>query len=179
MKQLGAAISAVLFLVLGLAAAEAAPIEYGQNRPGGDYSNFPMAIGDPQLCRAACLGDPVCKAWTFVNPGIQGVLARCWLKSSIPAAVADGCCTSGTKGAAPPPPPAMEANTDRPGSDFANVTLPSGAGPNACRSLCNADGTCVAWTFVKAGVQATNPRCWLKSAVPAPVPSTCCTSGVK
>jgi hypothetical protein len=154
----------------------AAPIEYGKNRPGGDYSHFPMTIPEPQLCRAACAGDPMCKAWTFVNPGVQGLFAQCWLKSSVPPAVTDSCCVSGTKAAAPP---ALEANTDRPGGDYTNVTLPGGSGPNACRALCNADGTCQAWTFVKAGIQATNPRCWLKSSVPPPVPNTCCTSGVK
>lgn len=41
------------------------------------------------------------------------------------------------------------------------------------------EGQCVAWTYVNPGVQGPQARCWLKSAVPAPRPSTCCVSGIK
>jgi hypothetical protein len=73
----------------------------------------------------------------------------------------------------------FEPNVDRTGGDYANVTLPPGSPPQACQSLCDADGTCKAWTFVNAGVQAPNPRCWLKNTVPAAHANNCCTSGVK
>jgi len=74
---------------------------------------------------------------------------------------------------------AMELNTDRPGSDYTSVTLPPGAGAQACENLCSADAPCKAWTYVKAGVQAPNPRCWLKNVVPDAQANNCCTSGVK
>jgi PAN domain len=74
---------------------------------------------------------------------------------------------------------AAEKNTDRPGGDYTNVTLPHKADPKACHKLCNADHGCRAWTYVKAGVQAANPRCWLKNVIPPPVPNPCCVSGVK
>ena len=74
---------------------------------------------------------------------------------------------------------AAEKNTNRPGGDYTNVTLPHKADPKACHKLCNADPVCRAWTYVKAGVQAANPRCWLKNVVPPPVNSPCCVSGVK
>jgi hypothetical protein len=32
-----------------------------------------------------------------VNPGVQGPAARCWLKSSVPPATPNSCCTSGVK----------------------------------------------------------------------------------
>lgn len=145
------------------------------NRPGGDYTSVTLPAGSHwPACEALCKADgSACKAWTFVRPGNQAANPRCWLKSSAPAPVGDNCCVSGVNQ------PVIEANTNRPGSDYTNVTLPAGSAPNACRSLCNADNQCVAWTFVKPGVQATNPRCWLKDAVPAAVPDACCASGVK
>jgi hypothetical protein len=77
------------------------------------------------------------------------------------------------------PPRAFEPDVDRKGGDYTSVTLPAGAVPTACRELCAADAThCKAWTYVKAGVQAANPRCWLKNTVPAAVSSNCCSSGV-
>ena len=66
-------------------------------------------------------------------------------------------------------------NMDRPGADYRSLNLSTAA---QCADACQADGTCKSWTFVKAGVQAPNAICDLKSAVPAAVPNTCCTSGV-
>jgi hypothetical protein len=78
-----------------------------------------------------------------------------------------------------PPRNTFEPNTDRMGGDYTSVTLPPGSVPNNCKALCAADGArCKAWTYVKAGVQAPNPRCWLKSSIPAAKPSNCCSSGV-
>ena len=72
-------------------------LQYNTNRPGGDYHNFDLAGANPNLCRSACQGDSNCVAWTYVNPGIQGPAARCWLKNSVPPAVNDACCVSGVK----------------------------------------------------------------------------------
>lgn len=71
-----------------------------------------------------------------------------------------------------------EENTDRPGSDFTSVMLPSNNDPTDCGRLCEHQEQCVAWTFVKAGGQAPNPRCWLKESIPAAKPDDCCTSGL-
>lgn len=73
------------------------PFEIGVNRPGADYADFGGTANSPLLCFGACALQPQCKAWTFVNPGFQGPLARCWLKSAVPPAVASPCCTSGVK----------------------------------------------------------------------------------
>ena len=67
------------------------------DRPGSDYKNFDLNSPDPSLCQQACAGDPNCKAFTFVKPGIQGPNARCWLKNTVPAPVSNTCCTSGVK----------------------------------------------------------------------------------
>jgi hypothetical protein len=66
------------------------------DRPGRDYKNFDLTGADPNLCRAACLTERSnCKAWTYVRPGFQGPQARCWLKTDVPPAFTNSCCTSG------------------------------------------------------------------------------------
>lgn len=74
-------------------------------------------------------------------------------------------------------------DTDRPGYDFTNFTL-SDDHPmrqaHQCRTACeNSGAQCRAWTLVRRGIQGPQARCWLKYAVPAPYPNTCCISGVK
>ena len=79
-----------------------------------------------------------------------------------------------------PGPGGMQFNTDRPGSDLSSFTMAPGAGPAACRSACNSNAACRAWTYVKPGYQhPSRPRCWLKHSVPMAVSKPCCTSGVK
>jgi hypothetical protein len=72
----------------------------------------------------------------------------------------------------------LEPNTNRPGLDFRDFDLIQEV-PELCRDACAADGMCVAYTYVKGGVQGPKARCWLKSVAPAPVPHDCCVSGVR
>lgn len=69
-----------------------------------------------------------------------------------------------------------ERNSNRPGSDYRNFEL---AQDNAalCRDACAAEGQCVAYTFVRPGIQGASAMCWLKSAVPEAQPGDCCVSG--
>ena len=87
----------------------AASQEFQTNRLGGDYRSFDLATADPALCQQQCLNESKCVAWTYVNPGVQGNQARCWLKSTIPGPTRNACCVSGTKEptsiAQPSPPP--------------------------------------------------------------------------
>jgi hypothetical protein len=64
------------------------------DRPGGDYANFDLNGTYPSDCRDACAKDGRCQAWTYVQPGVQGPKARCWLKSSVPPARPNTCCIS-------------------------------------------------------------------------------------
>lgn len=167
---------ALVGAVLGFASLAQAAQENNIDRPGGDYTSVTLPAGsEADACEALCDADGnQCKAWTFVRAGAQAPNPRCWLKASVPAAQSNGCCVSGVK--VPP----IQVNVDRPGGDYTSVTLPAGAKAGACRDLCDADGAqCKAWTYVNAGVQAPNPRCWLKSSVPAPQANGCCTSGTK
>ena len=67
----------------------------GINLPGSDYYTFPLRSAEPGRCQRACRADQLCAAWTYVEPGLQGPRARCWLKSRVPPQVPRACCTSG------------------------------------------------------------------------------------
>ncbi|MCI5208382.1 MAG: apple domain-containing protein, partial [Candidatus Electrothrix sp. ATG2] len=92
-------------------------MEFGVDRPGGDYKNFNLSVNDPNACRSACMSEPACRAWTFVRPGHQGPTPRCWLKNIVPPPQNAACCVSGVK-QTPPPPPSIEYGIDRPGMDY-------------------------------------------------------------
>ncbi len=87
--------------------------------------------------------------------------------------------------ASPPPPgpgtsSSAETGVDRPGQDYKNFELePSIASFGPCKSACESDAACKAWTYVRPGLQGPKARCWLKSGVPAPTPNGCCVSGAK
>jgi len=72
-----------------------------------------------------------------------------------------------------------EPDTDRPGMDYHNdeLQIPDWT---FCRSSCDDDPKCIAWTFVKPNtIQGPQARCWLKYGVPEKKTNTACISGVK
>jgi hypothetical protein len=71
----------------------------------------------------------------------------------------------------------MEAGYDRPGSDY-NVVDLDRAEPTLCFSACAKADQCLAWTYVKPGIETAAARCHLKDNVPPDIPDPCCTSGV-
>jgi hypothetical protein len=73
----------------------------------------------------------------------------------------------------------MEFNVDRPGKDYLNFNM-SSANPELCKSACEKDSRCKAWTYVKPNKgKGPNPRCWLKHSVPKSRKNNCCISGIK
>jgi hypothetical protein len=68
------------------------------DRPGADIPGKKFQTADFAQCRQACEADVQCKAYTFVYPGVQGPQGQCYLKSSVPAPVANKGCISGVKG---------------------------------------------------------------------------------
>lgn len=70
----------------------------------------------------------------------------------------------------------MEENVDRPGNDYSQSVKDDA---ETCQAECLADGKCVAWTWVRPGVQGPDAQCYLKDRVPPARPGDCCTSGVK
>lgn len=92
--------AAVLCLVLAGAVnslAQQSTFEPGVDRPGFDYRSFSIPKPRARLCEEACLADPRCRAWTFVDTKIIGPLASCWLKDQVPESKSNTCCVSGVR----------------------------------------------------------------------------------
>jgi hypothetical protein len=73
---------------------------------------------------------------------------------------------------------AAQTNFDRPGGDYANVTIPSGD-PAACALMCERDRRCQSWSFAYPNGGVGSAACWLKSSVPSPVANNLSVSGVR
>lgn len=83
-------------LIFAAHGAMADTFEVNWDRPGYDYSSFELNNPREILCQWSCQkARGRCRAWTYVNPGVQGPKARCWLKDRIPKPVRSNCCTSG------------------------------------------------------------------------------------
>jgi hypothetical protein len=156
------------------------PMRGNINRPGSDIANMALPAANPAMCQQQCADNASCRSWTYVNPGVQGPPAHCWLKNTMPLETADGCCTSGIKvDIHPASMHSLEGAVDRPGSDFANFDLPS-ADFRLCQGECAVNSTCRSWAYVEPGtIQGPNPRCWLKNATAVPADNGCCVSGAK
>jgi hypothetical protein len=73
------------------------PLEPNIDRLGSDFDSFDLDFPDPLACQVRCDVNDGCRAWTYVNPGVQGANARCWLKGSLPSGQSNNCCISGHK----------------------------------------------------------------------------------
>jgi hypothetical protein len=51
--------------------------EYGVDRPGQDYLSFDLSGANPAECYQACARNSMCRAWTYVQAGVQGPKPRC------------------------------------------------------------------------------------------------------
>ena len=69
---------------------------------------------------------------------------------------------------------AWKEDTDRPGSDYTHYNVNS---PEECQQACWNEDKCLAWTYVRPGVQGRSARCWLKDSVPPSRRDSCCISG--
>ena len=153
--------------LVGLAAAN--PMAQSENfmdRPGGDYFSY-RASGGAGECSTSCATDARCRAYTFVISN-----SMCFKKDRVPDALASNCCISGVKLMG-----AKELSIDRPGSDI-RPGFDSWS-PDSCETDCRNEPACLAYTWVKAGMQGPTAKCWLKNTRPAKVSRTCCVSGVR
>jgi hypothetical protein len=151
----------------------------GYDRRGGDYMSFPIVNGDPAACAARCDRDARCLAWSFSYPRTENAAAICWLKNRVPARLEDKCCVSGVRGAAVEPRVGpTELSIDRLGGDYRWFEVAPGAGENACKSACEGENKCRAWTYVRPGYIGAPARCFLKDRITRPRAKPCCISGV-
>ena len=173
----------------GYIASGAASLEANVNRPGSDYRSFDLASGQPEECRDTCAVEPQCVAFTFVNPGVQGPSARCWLKSAVPPPNPNACCVSGVKnaapatadyaGAPPPPPPPPHRGRRRlrrPATSRRAGTGAGAAGPfrssptSIARVTTSRTSTCPS----RGPSSAATPVCASSSASPSPTCTRAC-----
>jgi PAN domain len=167
---------ASLFLML---AASPSWAQVGFDRPGGDYSSFPVRNGDPVTCALRCEHEARCRSWSFGYPTGEGA-AVCWLKSQVPARVEDSGSVSGVRGAgvtAPRRGP-VEFAIDRIGGDYKSVELAPDPTGLSCKAACDAENRCRAWTYLRPGYGGPAARCYLKDKIKPPRHRPCCVSGV-
>jgi hypothetical protein len=166
----------VLLVMYALPAA--AQVDY--DRPGADYTSFPLRSGDPAQCAARCERDSRCRAWAFSYPITESPGAVCWLKSRVTARVPATCCVSGVRGASTrelgigP----YEFSIDRVGGDYRHFDLPSGSTGKNCQDACDGEDKCRAWTYVRPGYIGPSAVCYLKNRITRPQRKPCCISGV-
>ena len=69
--------------------------EVGYHYTGGEFANIEIEGDDPRVCYEACVDEPQCVAFTYVNPGYQSRNGQCWLKRYVTGRVESACCISG------------------------------------------------------------------------------------
>ncbi len=148
---------------IGMASGSKRSMEYGSDRPGGDYAN--RAATTANQCRTMCANEGRCRSFTFV-----AATNRCWLKATVPNPVAQASMYSGVKRG-------FEIDTDRPGGDYRSFEL-EGSRPEECQATCARESQCLAFTYVPRN-GAAKARCWLKSSVPAVAGNLNMISGIK
>jgi hypothetical protein len=172
----------IFMLMMPLCALMPAPAtaQVGYDRPGGDYASFPLRSADPATCAARCERDARCRAWGFSYPATESANAVCWLKSKVPARLPALCCASGVRGTGviEPRTGVVEFGFDRYGGDLRHFDIAADASGRPCQAACEAEPTCRAWTYVRAGYVGPSAVCYLKSRITRPVRKPCCISGV-
>jgi hypothetical protein len=174
-RTLAVAIAAAI-AVLATATARA-QVHY--DRPGGDYASAPVRSGDPAACANRCERDSRCRAWAFAYPDPGGP-AVCWLKNQVRPRIESVDSVSGVRGAGviEPKKGAVEYSIDRNGGDYRSFELPSDPTGLACKSACEAESRCRAWTYLRPGYGGPTAHCSLKDKVKPPRRRPCCISGV-
>jgi hypothetical protein len=166
-------------VVIALCVPLAARAQVGFDRPGGDYTNFPVKSGDPAQCATRCDRDSRCHAWSFSYPAADHP-AQCWLKNQVPSRVEDSTSVSGIRGSGviEPRHGYREFSIDRPGGDYRSLDVAANATGETCKSACDADPQCRAWTYVRPGYDSPQAQCHLKNHLTPPRHKPCCISGV-
>lgn len=149
------------------------------------YKNFSF-VGYEDKCERACANDPKCLAFTYaaptwVGPG-QPAYDLCYLMSGVPTLTQDPNFVSGVRITATAPLPLSDKfyifqGTDLQHEDYYKYTTKRDYAD--CDNACAKDPKCMAYTWVKPGVQGTDAVCWLKSGVPNPTQNPNCVSGVR
>lgn len=73
----------------------------------------------------------------------------------------------------------FQPDTNLAGMDYRSQQMVNNSDPLTCQGMCNAEGECKAWTWVKPAVQGPYAVCWLKRGVPTRSYSMYTISGAK
>lgn len=161
-----------LAVVLALSLATAHPVSAQVNfdRPGSDYARAPVPSGDPVVCALQCERDRRCHSWSFNYPAVSDDEAVCWLKNTVPPRIHSNCCVSGVRGAGVVEPrnSTYEFETDRLGGDYRGIEVAADPKGETCKTACDADNKCRAWTYARPGYIGKSARCYLKDRVKPP-----------
>ena len=178
--RLLAVITAIGLAAICVVMSAPAHAQSGYDRPGGDYSAFPLRSGDPAACAARCEREGRCRAWSFSYPGTVMPSAMCFLKSQVKPRVENECCVSGVKGAAvlEKKSDTVEFSMDRTGGDYKNLDVATDPAGGTCEAACKSEDRCRAWTYVRPGYLGPSARCFLKERITRPRHKPCCVSGV-
>ena len=96
----------------------------------------------------------------------------------IPTPASPQSATAGIKAVPPATKGPYQYGVNLPGGDLKGLFMDGG--PEECEKACNAEAQCLAFTWVKPGVQGPKAACWLKkSPVPAPQQFPDAVSGYK
>ena len=153
---------AVFLLFPTNAQVQAATYSDGIDYPGGDLYN--LKSSSLESCAQSCDEQPACLAWTFDNN-----TQICYLKDQVLTPKQKGVDISST--AAFP----YEVGLDRPGNDLSSFTMRS-YDPQMCVSACSSNKDCDSFTI--DFYELSNPKCYLKSGQPVPVPKSGDVSGL-
>lgn len=87
-------------------------MEAHTDRPGRDYRRD-TDVSSPEACAAICAGEERCRAFTWVQAGVQGPGPNCWLKAAVPVPATAHFAVSGIKtlpitGVSPPLSPSVQ-----------------------------------------------------------------------
>jgi PAN domain len=169
----------VLTSLISMLAASPSWAQVGFDRPGGDYSSFPVRTGDPVVCALRCEHEARCRAWAFSYPHGEDA-ALCWLKAQVPARIEEPSSISGVRGAGviEPRRGPTEFAIDRVGGDYKTIDLPPDPTGLTCKAACEGENRCRAWTYLRPGYAGPEARCFLKDKVKPPHHKPCCISGV-
>jgi hypothetical protein len=140
------------------------------DRPGGDYTHSEITSGDPAECALTCERDRRCRSWSFNYPTTEKEVAVCWLKNSVPKRAESTCCVSGVRGAGVVETRnrKLEIATDRYGGDYRSITVDADSEGDNCKTVCENDGKCRAWTYARPGYVGKDARCYLKDKIKPP-----------
>ncbi|MEK7703679.1 MAG: PAN domain-containing protein [Myxococcota bacterium] len=145
-------------------------LEYGFDRPGGDYRSFTVYTNDVRDCREACQSEASCRAFTYGESGPLRVYGKCWLKQQIaPMRPAEGYI-SGAAGA---------INAGLGFSGGSTVFTPTPARPETCAQACGTSATCRAWSYqTLSGSASCRLATEVMTATTTPAPCSGCYSGL-